>query len=100
MASRFRIFARGCRVEQVSRHLICLFYQVEIRYRQLPPKANRPSDRGRPICAEVTCDYGNRMLIRSVGTSLRAGTGDGYDRPAATVTEQAPRARDRLADAG
>src|ERR1700738_698722 len=37
---------------------------------------------------------------RSAGTSLRAGAGEGYDRAAATVTEQAPGARDRLAGGG
>ena len=40
-------------------HLFCLFYQVEIRYRQLP-KANRPIVG--PICTEVPRDYGIRMV--------------------------------------
>ena len=52
----------------LPRHLFCLFYQVEIRYRQLPPERT-PARSWAPTCAEVRCDYGNRMIDQhSAGT--------------------------------
>jgi hypothetical protein len=66
----------GLRGNARGTNLFCLFYQVEIRYRELPSK--RTARSWAPRCPEIPRHYGNRMIDqRSVGTRRRVEQAEG-----------------------